>query len=319
MSSGSASSPKTAEEHHVSHVSVHLLDMLVQGRSRVLDLFRRADTDNSGAVDRNEFCGLIVNTHELDFSKIEHLEESAHELFDAIDSSGDGHIQLKELSRFLKDAKRTHKQGVEAKKASDGWDAVTDNVDEGEKASLLESIKGLITKERRLFQMQLLEKEEELAVLRRDREGGRGGAGGAGGGGGAAPGDLRALLEQGSRGERDLPALPGTQQTQHGGGGASPGGGDGSGGGGGAGEGDAVSETQAGQALLRGADAMIRNHDLIRRQFPRLRRLLLAGRCAFEKPLNRVCQLLPWLHTVVYVDLSNNNLPDEAGEYVKHA
>jgi Ca2+-binding EF-hand superfamily protein len=70
---------------------------LASNMARVLDVFRRLDSDGSGEVDRREFHHGIRTTLTGEFTKAE-----VDDVFNAIDESGDGKISYRELQRTLR-------------------------------------------------------------------------------------------------------------------------------------------------------------------------------------------------------------------------
>ena len=64
---------------------------------RVMDIFHHLDTDDSGEVDRREF-----HTGILTLVGNEHPTSELDELFDTIDTSGDGRISYRELYRTIR-------------------------------------------------------------------------------------------------------------------------------------------------------------------------------------------------------------------------
>ena len=190
------------------------------------------------------------------------------------------------------------------------------------KESLLDSIKGLLSKERRLFQLQLHAKEQELEALKRGT-----GAGGLGAGtsddfnllsGGAATQTIgsdalgRIAVALARPGLPVYPAATTTTTTTTTTDPSSPASFLAS-----SPSNDAEQQDGGIRLMSEGGDfTSTKQRGKIQQQFAHLTALQLSRRCAFEKPLNRVCQVVPWLERVVVIDLSHNNLPDLAGEYI---
>ena len=79
-----------------------LLNVLSRERKRVVDLFRQIDVDNSGDIDRKEFIKAIQC---IEMEGDVGSAANASRVFDEIDVSRDGSIELDELVQFLRRAR----------------------------------------------------------------------------------------------------------------------------------------------------------------------------------------------------------------------
>lgn len=75
---------------------IMLRDVLAQGSGKIVDAFRAMDDDNSGAVNRNEFCDAIVAMG-VDAPRI-----LVEEVFDSMDVDGSGTLTFAELYKQIR-------------------------------------------------------------------------------------------------------------------------------------------------------------------------------------------------------------------------
>ena len=73
-----------------------LRDAIVRDRQRILDLFRQWDTDNSGAVSKEEF------THGIRRAGFDAHQADLEAMFDDMDEDGSGELEYNELQSKLR-------------------------------------------------------------------------------------------------------------------------------------------------------------------------------------------------------------------------
>ena len=74
-----------------------LKDALARSSDRVIDLFKKWDEDNSGKIDKREFCHAV---RALGFREISN--DVAGAVFDSLDDDKSGHLEYKELNMMLR-------------------------------------------------------------------------------------------------------------------------------------------------------------------------------------------------------------------------
>ena len=79
----------------------HLLEILRASAARVIDIFRRWDTDLSGAIDKKEWRKGLLHIAQSKDAEVPPVAE-IDALFDALDADGSGELELKELERILR-------------------------------------------------------------------------------------------------------------------------------------------------------------------------------------------------------------------------
>lgn len=90
-------------------IGEQLAEGLAKNLSRVIDVFRAWDDDNSGTIDRKEFRRGL---HQLGLTEVPREEVDA--LFDEIDADQSGEIDLRELATKLKTKQRAKLSSVAA-------------------------------------------------------------------------------------------------------------------------------------------------------------------------------------------------------------